>query len=128
MRRKQTKVEKYKLFAAICNADTMRIALETPYSRVSNGYILLYKQGDAPAGYKEMTPEILEILTDDEKKWLKDVNLAIIQLFLQEHKEEARKGMLAFGKRFERELQSEVEKRTEAAKDAQQEANNGSRD
>lgn len=128
MQEKQTKVEKYKLFAAICNAETMRIALETPYSRVSNGYILLYKQGDAPAGYKEMTPEILEILTDDEKKWLKDVNLAIIQLFLQEHKEEARKGMLAFGKRFERELQSEVEKRTEAAKDAQQEANNGSRD
>lgn len=121
MRKKQTKVVKYRLFAAGYNARTLEIAMETPFARISNGYILLYKQGDAPEGYKELTPEIVEILTKEEKKWLQEANIAIMQMFLREHEDEARKGMIAFGKRFERELKAEVLKETEGKGHAQQE-------
>lgn len=125
MQKKDTKVAKYRLFAAAFNAETARIAMETPFARISNGYILLYKQGGAPAGYKELTPEILEILTKDEKGWLQEVNLAIMQEFLQKHEKEARKGMIAFGKRFDKELKAEMSKGTEAGQDAQQSAAGG---
>lgn len=125
MQEKQTKVIQYRLFAAAFNPDTAQIAMETPFSRISNGYILLYKRGKAPKGYKELTPEILEILTKDELDWLRDVNIAVMQEFLQEHEEEARKGMIAFGQRFEEELKAEMEKETEAGTHAQQDAAGG---
>lgn len=122
MQKKNTKVVKYRLFAAAFSAETARIAMETPFARISNGYILLYKQGGAPDGYKELTPEIMEILTKDEKEWLREVNLAIMQEFLQKHERQARKAMIAFRKRFEKELKAEAEKGTEAGAYAQQDA------
>ena len=125
MQKKRTKVVEYRLFAAGYNARTLQIAMETPFARISNGYILLYKQGEAPEGYKELTPEILEILTKDEREWLQDVNLALMQDFLKAHQEEARKGMIAFGKKFEKELKAELEKGTEAGTHAQQNAAGG---
>lgn len=125
MQKKQTKVVEYRLFAAGVNARTLQIAMETPFARIRNGYILLYKQGEAPDGYKELTPEIMEILTKDEREWLQEVNLAIMQDFLKAHQEEARKGMIAFGKKFEKELKAELERGTEAGTHAQQDAAGG---
>lgn len=125
MQEKQTKVIQYRLFAAAFNPDTAQIAMETPFSRISNGYILLYKRGKAPKGYKELTPEILEILTSDEKNWLQEVNIAIMQDYLRTHQEEARKSMVAFGERFEKELKAELSKGTEAGQHAQQSAAGG---
>lgn len=125
MQEKDTKVVEYKLYAAACTGKTMKTAMMTPFARISNGYILLYTKGDAPEGYKELTPAILEILTKDELDWLRDVNIAVMQEFLQEHEEEARKGMIAFGQRFEEELKAEMEKETEAGTHAQQDAAGG---
>lgn len=115
MQKKHTKVVKYRLFAALCNEATMRIAMETPFSRVSNGYILLYKRGGAPEGYKELTDKMTELLTKEEKEWLQEVNLEIMQEFAAKHAEAQKKGIIDFGKRFERALRAQLEKETEAA-------------
>lgn len=115
--KKHTKVQKYRLFAARCSAETMEIAMETPYARIANGYILLYKPGKCPEGYAELTDKADELLNDTEKAWLRETNLAILEAFAQKHQEAARKGMIAFGKRFEKELQAEIRKETEAVTD-----------
>lgn len=125
MQNKQTKVIQYRLFAAAISPRAIQIAMETPFSRISNGYILLYKRGKAPEGYKELTPEIIEILTNDEKDWLQEANTAIMQDYFRSHQEEAHKGMIAFGERFEKELRAEMSKGTEAGVHAQQNAAGG---
>lgn len=123
--KKNTEVVKYRLFAALSNAETLKIALETAYARVANGYILLYKRGKAPKGYKELTEKMLELLTAEERAWLQSVNIAVMQEFVRKHEKEARRGMIAFGKRFEEELKAEAEKGTEAENNAQESAAGG---
>ena len=117
IQKKKTKVRKYRLFAAKCTQQTVEIAMNTPYARIANGYILLYKSGKAPEGYTEMTDKAEELLSDTEKAWLRETNLAIMEEFLKKNAQAARRGMIAFGKRFRENLEKEMTREAEAETD-----------
>lgn len=111
---KRMKTLRYRLYGALPCPATLAIAMETPYARIGNGYILLYKRGVAPEGFIELTKNIVEGLTADEKEWLREVNYAIMAEFIAKHEAAQKRGIIAFAKRFEKELQAETDKRMEA--------------
>lgn len=110
MSQKKAAKENYRLYAAMLNEKTMRAALETPYARISGGYALIYKRGKAPDGYREMTGKALGLLTDAEKQWLEETNIAIMEQFVKKHEEAQKRGIRKFAARFEEELRAERER------------------
>lgn len=107
------KTVRYRLYAAKLGRETIREAIENPLSRISGGYALIYKQGKAPEGYREVIGEAVGLLTETDREWLKDANMAIMLKFAKEHTEARRKGIRDFAARFERELEAEREKMEE---------------
>ena len=107
---KKTRVIKYRLYAAIADQSTVKTAMEAQYSRINGKYALVYKRGKAPAGFKEITGKIMELLTDTDRQWIQETNANIMMRFAAEHEEAQRKGIRKFAKRFEDELKAEREK------------------
>lgn len=103
------KTKSYKLYAAPVNPDTMSIAMNTPYARICGRYALVYKTGRCPAGYKLVVEPILSILSDDDRKWVDEVNTEILENFAIEHQESVRKGVMVFADRFESALKTQRE-------------------
>lgn len=117
IRENRMKTVRYRLYGAIPNGSTLIIAMETPYARIGNGYILLYKRGAAPEGFVELTKSLIEGLTADEKDWLREVNYAIMAEFITKHEAAQKRGIVEFAKRFEEELQAETSKAMEVSED-----------
>lgn len=103
------KTEKYRLFVAPFNSETAKAALDEPYARATNTHVLIYKKGKRPEGYKEMTDADLHFLPQKDKKWLKEVNMIIMQRFLMENQEKANEANAKFFEEFEKELEKERE-------------------
>ena len=103
------KTKSYKLYAAAVNPDTLRVALNTQYARVCGRYALVYKTGRCPAGYKLVTEPTLSILSDDDRKWVNEINTEILENFAIEHQESVRKGVMVYADRFESALKTQRE-------------------
>lgn len=104
------KTEKYRLYVAPFTNETIKAALDEPYARASKTHVLIYKKGKGPDGYKEMKDEDAYLLPASDVKWLKEVNIVLMEKFLLEHREKSEKAEAKFIKEFERELQAEREK------------------
>lgn len=104
------KTLKYRLYAAVAKPETLEIAMSTAYARVNGGYILVYKKGKAPVGYKEVTEPALHMLSEDDRKWLDDINVTIMEAFALEHAESEEKGIKKFAERFEEALKAQRRK------------------
>lgn len=107
------KVKAYKLYAAAVNPETIRIAMSAEHARICGRYALVYKTGRCPAGYKLVTEPTLSILSDDDRKWINEVNGAILEEFAIEHQESVRKGVMVFADRFDAALKTQREEMEE---------------
>ena len=110
MSQTKMRIEKYRLYAALLNEKTMRIAIETPYARISKNYALIYKRGNAPEGYKEIPEKAMPLLTQEEKQWLQETNVAVMTAFAEKHQKAQKRGIRKFAARFEEELRAERKK------------------
>ena len=107
------KNEKWRLYVAVTRNDTMKVALDEPYSKASGTHILIYKRGKCPAGYKEIKDENIGLLSSADMEWLKDVNIEVMKLFSKKHEEEMERAGNKFLNDFERELEIERKKLSE---------------
>ena len=103
------KTEKYRLFVAPFNSETAKEALDEPYARATNTHVLIYKKGKKPDGYKEMKDADLHFLPQKDRKWLQDVNMILMQMFLVENQEKSKEADKKFFAEFEKELEKERE-------------------
>lgn len=104
------KTEQYRLYVAATRNDTIKAALDEPYSKASSTHILIYKRGKCPPGFKEMKEENLHLLSSADRDWLKEVNMAVIGQFVKKHEEEAEEAGKKFLEEFEKELEKERQK------------------
>ncbi len=102
--------ERYHLYLAPFNQGTAQIALNEKYARATPDYVMIYNKGEKPEGFKEMTEAELHLLPPDGLKWLREVNVVIIQVFYKERMEEMERANKKFMEDFEKELQAEREK------------------
>lgn len=103
--------ERWHLYVAPFNAETAQIALTERYSRAAATYVIIYRTNpETPEGYKEMTEDDLGLLPTEALKWLREVNVVIIQAFINEKMEEQERANRQFQEEFERQLQIEREK------------------
>lgn len=104
------KTEKYHLYVAPFNEETAGIALNEAYSKATKTHILVYRKGKCPDGYKELKEENLHLLPASDVKWLKEINMLLIQQFMMKNREREERANQKFFSEFERELQVEREK------------------
>lgn len=108
------KTEKWRLFVAPTRQDTMKTALDEAYSKASGTHILIYRKGKCPAGYREMKDENLGLLPAADREWLNEVNMTVIAAFERRHAAEQERADRQFLAAFERELEEERRKLSEA--------------
>lgn len=104
------KTEKYHLYIGMLNPENINTALNEAYSRATKTHVLIYKQGKAPEGFKEIKETDMFRLPNSDLEWLKEVNMAVIQKFMIQHEAEKRRAEKKFLEEFEKELQKEREK------------------
>ena len=104
------RTEKYRLYIGMLTPENITTALNEAYSRATKTHVLIYKQGKGPEGFKEITDADVFRLPNADLKWLKEVNMAVIQKFMLQHEEKQRKAEKKFLEEFEKELQKEREK------------------
>ena len=107
---KKTKVIKYRLYAAKTDQSTVKTAFEAEWSRICGRYVLVYKRGKAPEGFKEIAGKAMEMLTDADRQWVQETNAGIMMRFAAEHEDAQRRGVRKFARRFEDELKAERKK------------------
>ena len=115
------KTEKYRLYIGTLTEANINIALNEAYSRATRTHVLIYKKGKAPDGFKEITDVDVFRLPASDQKWLQEVNVEIMRLFLKQHAEEERKAERKFLTEFEKELAKEREKLAQQARDGDSE-------
>lgn len=103
------KLKQYKLYAAVTSPKTIEVAMNTPYARINGRYTLVYKTGRCPGGFKRVTEPALSMLTDDDRKWIDEVNLAILEEFSMEYQDAVNKGVKVFADRFDATLKTQRE-------------------
>lgn len=112
------KTEKYRLFAAKVNDDTMKAAMNAKHSRITPAYVLVYKSGKKPAEeFKEMGDREIEFLTKADLQWLAESNIRIMEEFAEKHREEEEKARAKFFAEFKAELEAEEKKLMEERND-----------
>lgn len=104
------KTEKYHLYVAPFNEKTAEIALNEAYSKATKTHILIYRKGKCPDGYKEMKEADLYLLPASDAKWLREINMMLIQKFMMKNREKQEKANIKFLNDFEKELEIEREK------------------
>lgn len=112
------KTEKYHLYIAPFNQESVEVALSEAYSKASKTYVLVYKKGKKPEGYKEITDENVHLLPKADRKWLLEVNVEVMKAFVEKHKQEAERAQKNFLEEFERELDNERKKLQERERDS----------
>lgn len=115
------KTEKYRLYIGTLTEANINLALNEAYSRAMRTHVLIYKKGKAPDGFKEITDVDVFRLPVSDQKWLQEVNVEVMRLFLKQHAEEERKAERKFLTEFEKELAKEREKLAQQARDGDSE-------
>ena len=72
-----SKPTKYRLFVLPLNEETVRKAEQARFSRITVDYVLIYKAGTMKNAV-EVTEAEAHRLTEAERRWLLDCNLALI--------------------------------------------------
>ena len=72
-----SKPTKYRLFVLPTTDETVRKAEKARFSRITVDYVLIYKTGKMQDGV-EVTESEAHRLTEAERRWLLDCNLALI--------------------------------------------------
>lgn len=103
-------VKKYHLYVGVLNTKTIQQAMEESFVRASQTHILIYKEGECPEGFKEITDENIYLLPSADIKWLCEVNIELMKQFRADHEEECRRAEEQFVKDFETELEAEKRK------------------
>ena len=101
------RTEKYRLYAAPFNTETATVALSESYSRATKTHVLIYKRGKCPDGFKEMTDDTIHLLPSADRKWLLEMNMALIQEFVQKDADRKESANKKFLEEFEKELEKE---------------------
>lgn len=96
---------RFRLCAAPYNEKSVKTALNQAYARVTGDYVLLYKRGSVPDGFKEVTDKQIPFLQKSDLTWLREANMAIMEAFVHQHAQEAEES----GKKFVQELRKELE-------------------
>lgn len=103
------KLKTYKLYAAVVNPDTIQTAMNSKYGRINGRYALVYKTGRCPNGYKRMTEPAISMLSDDDRKWIDEVNWEILNEFSIEYQDAVNKGVKGFAEKFDAALKTQRE-------------------
>ena len=103
------KLKTYRLYAAVANPETIETAMNTPYARICGGYALVYKTGKRPNGYSPVDDTGYNLLPEEDRKWIEEVNWAILAEFADKHKESVKKGVRVFAERFDAALKTQRE-------------------
>lgn len=93
----QNAEKRYRLFALPLTAENIMAAANERFSRATPspepGYVLIYSNGDAPEGAKEITDEHVDLLSAQDARWLLGNAATLAAEELEKHKTEALKGM-----------------------------------
>lgn len=99
---------KYRLFAMRPTAENQEKAAGMRFARMTQGYILVYTAGEAPAQSVELAGENLRRMTAADEEWLIRCNATLIQEETEAHRDEIRAAVSAKIARLERELAAEA--------------------
>ena len=103
--------EKYHLFVAPFTETTAAIAMSERYALATASHVMIYRTNpECPESFREMTEENLHLLPDESLKWLREMNITIIQDFRNRKMEEQERANKKFLEDFERELEAEKQK------------------
>lgn len=71
--------KKYRLYAMNVSEESMAIAQDERFSRITPRYVLVYAKRKHPEwGGAEITEQDISILTPADRRWLTDCNMALI--------------------------------------------------
>lgn len=104
------KTERYRLYIAPFNADTVQFALDEPYSRATETHVMIYKRGKGPNGYKELPSNMVHLLPAQDRKWIMEINILLMRQFVKKNREKEERAGRKFVEEFEKELEKEREK------------------
>lgn len=104
------RTERYRLYAAKNTEKNASYAFEVDYFRITEHYILVYKRGKSPEGYKEIRESDTGLLSESDLAWLRETNIAIMQDYMVRHDTECRRAQEKFLSRFRKELEAERKK------------------
>ena len=101
----------YRLFAAPVNAETIRLAAEERFSRMTAAYILIYRKRKPRAlPCVEVRGDDLNRLTERDRAWLRDSILVILTEAAAKSRNETQARMNALMDNLEAALREEQEK------------------
>lgn len=103
-------MKKYRLFANKVTEETNNIAYKERFSRITKNYILIYKVGNKPSGWMEITEENSKSLSASDKQWLRDANIVIINEEMQTREQQALENLQNKLNVLETELEAELAK------------------
>jgi hypothetical protein len=113
------KSETYKLFLAPYSESAMEKAMEMPFSRATNHYVLIYKRGNKPGPeFKQLGLPQIRLLGKRDMEWLQEVNTEIAMDFLRRHSTEEKRAAEKFLTDFQKELETEMENMKGGAENA----------
>ena len=106
--------KKYRLFALPTTEENVRRAEKERLSRITVDYVLIYKSGKPVKDAAEITDAEAYRLTEAERRWLFDSNLALI---MEESKNNVDGIMESFSKKLDA-LEAALEKQKQAEEGA----------
>jgi len=68
----------YRLYALPYGAAGVKSATQERFSRISDGYVLIYTAGEAPTGSAEITEDEIRRLSAADSRWLFDCNMVLL--------------------------------------------------
>ena len=69
---------RYRLYATSADAESIKIASNERFCRITPFYILIYTDGDIPKNGVEMTQSETHRLSAQDEQWLRDCNIVIL--------------------------------------------------
>lgn len=100
----------YKLYAVEVNPESIKVASQERFCRITPFYILVYTAGKAPKDSIEMTQTETHRLSEQDAQWLGDCNIVILSEEAKKHESEIAANMAERLARLEEALKEEKEK------------------
>lgn len=119
-KRKRNK-KKYVLYALELTDENLQIVQDKRFYRITSQYILLYEINLPFTNYTHIGDSEMGYLSDADKQWLLDCNMAIIAEETIKKQDKIAASMGQMLERFEKALQSEKSKEEENVRQSQSE-------
>lgn len=105
-----------KLYALAYSEESVKAAVQERFSRISDGYVLIYTDAEAPEKSAEIGKGDAWRLNERERDWLRECNLVIIAEALKRNEEKIAADMRRRMERLEEALRVEREKQEELSR------------